>query len=39
MTSYEFEKVAKNAVINVLSDDVNFIFYLQIKSGFYLERI
>ena len=25
MTSYEFEKAAKNAVIKVLSDDVNFM--------------
>ena len=25
MTSYEFEKVAKNAVIDVLSDDMNFM--------------
>ena len=25
MTSYEFEKAAKNAVIEVLSDDVNFM--------------
>ena len=25
MTSYEFEKAAKNAVIDVLSDDVNFM--------------
>ena len=25
MTSYEFEKAAKNAVIDVLSDDINFM--------------